>query len=389
MISFDNTEIAFKYKSNRDLKRAYRLYKLVGKPWLVSFGKKVLPIALKLHLPIKGLVKATIFKQFCGGETIEECEKTIQTLYKYNVGTILDFSIEGQTDEKEFDATKDEIIATIKKAKGNKAIPFAVFKVTGMAKHLLLEKANDGITHLSKEEKEEYDRVVNRIDSICAFAAENNVPLFFDAEETWIQNTIDRLCEDMMEKYNRAQCIVYNTCQLYRHDKLEYIKQQIEKAKKEGYTFGAKLVRGAYMEKERKRAYEKAYSSPIQPDKISCDKDYNEAIEYMVNHIDYCAMCCGTHNEDSSKHLVYLMEHHGILKNDKRIYFAQLLGMSDHISFNLAHEGYQVAKYVPYAPVKKILPYLLRRADENTSVAGQTGRELSLISKEWSRRKNK
>lgn len=388
MVSFDNTEIAFKYKTNKDLKRAYRLYKLVGKTWLVRLGKKMLPITLKLHLPIKGIVKSTIFKQFCGGETIDECDETIQTLYDYNVGTILDFSIEGQTEESDFDGTRDEIIATIKKAKGNKAIPFAVFKVTGLARHTLLEKVNDNNAKLSTDEQAEYDRIEERIDSICHFAHENKVPLFLDAEESWIQDAIDRLACKMMEKYNKEHCVIYNTFQLYRHDRLQYIKDSIKEGRENGYHFGAKLVRGAYMEKERERAFENNYPSPIQPDKITTDEHFNKAIELMLDNIDYCSFCCGTHNEDSSMHLAYLMEKKGIAKDDRRVFFAQLLGMSDHITFNLAHAGYQVAKYVPYAKVEKIMPYLLRRADENTSVAGQTGRELSLISKEWQRRKN-
>lgn len=387
MISFDNTEIAFSYKSDKELKRAYTMFKLVGKSWLVQWGKKMVPIAFKLRLPINGLIKSTIFKQFCGGETIDDCDQTIQTLFDNKVGTILDYSVEGKTEEVDFDATRDEIMATIEKAKGNKAIPFAVFKVTGLSRHALLEKLNDINAEPTVLERAEFARVVDRINDICAHAHQSDCPIFIDAEESWIQNTIDRVVEAMMAKYNKEKCIVYNTLQMYRHDRLEYLRNGISKAKREGYKFGGKLVRGAYMEKERDRAAEMGYPSPIQPDKETCDIDFNEGIRLMVQEIEHCALCCGTHNEESSLLLVDLLEEYGVAKDDKRVYFAQLLGMSDHISFNLAHAGYQVAKYVPYGPVKEVMPYLLRRADENTSVAGQTGRELSLISKEWKRRK--
>jgi proline dehydrogenase len=389
MISFDNTEIAFKYKSTRDLRRAYTLFKLVGKSWLVRFGKWFTPIAFKLRLPIQGIVKATIFRQFCGGETIDECEDTINTLMEYRVGTILDYSVEGMSIESDFDGTCDEIVGTIKKAKGNPAIPFAVFKVTGIARHGLLEKLNDADAEITQEERKEFAAVVKRVDRICEYAYDADTPVFIDAEESWIQNTIDRLAESMMAKYNKESTIVFNTFQMYRHDRLEYLKNKLEEAKREGFKIGAKIVRGAYMEKERERAAEMDYSSPIQPDKISCDRDFNEALAFLVKNLDHSAFCCGTHNEESNILLTELMEKHQISQRDERVYFAQLLGMSDHISFNLAHEKYQVAKYVPYGPVKDVMPYLLRRADENTSVAGQTGRELQLISKEWRRRKGK
>jgi proline dehydrogenase len=389
MISFDNTEIAFKYKSDRDLKRAYTMFKLVGKSWLVRFGKWATPIAFKLRLPIKGIIKATIFRQFCGGESIDDCDEAIQTLYDYRVGTILDYSVEGKIEEDDFDATCDEIIGTIKKAKGNPAIPFAVFKVTGISRHGLLEKCNDIENELSESERKEFGDIVKRVDRICSYAHDAKTPVFIDAEESWIQNTIDRLAESMMVKYNKEAAYVYNTFQMYRHDRLDYMKEKLDAAKREGFKLGAKVVRGAYMEKERDRAGEMGYTSPIQPDKVSCDNDFNAALELLVDNLEHCAFCCGTHNEDSNLFLTELMEKHNIDQNDDRIYFAQLLGMSDHISFNLAHNRYQVAKYVPYGPIKEVIPYLLRRADENTSVAGQTGRELQLISKEWRRRKGK
>jgi len=390
MISFDDTEIAFKYKSTRDLKRAYTMFKLVGKAWLVRFGKWITPIAFRLHLPIQGIIRATIFRQFCGGEFIDDCDETIETLYKYRVGTILDYSVEGKTEEEDFDGTCDEIIGTIKKAKHNyPAIPFAVFKVTGISRHGLLEKLNDSDAEMNEEERAEFGAVLKRVDRICAYAHEVGTPVFIDAEESWIQNTIDRLAETMMTKYNKEKVIVYNTFQMYRHDRLDYLKEKLGEAKREGFKLGAKVVRGAYMEKERERAGEMGYPSPIQPDKITCDKDFDAALELLIENLDHCAFCCGTHNEDSNKLLAELMKKHGIDQHDERIYFAQLLGMSDNISFNLSSENYQVAKYVPYGPVKEVMPYLLRRATENTSVGGQTGRELQLISKEWRRRKGK
>ena len=387
MISFENTEIAFRYKSNKDLKRAHRLFKLVGKPWLVRFGKWITPIAFKLKLPISGLIKSTIFRQFCGGESIDDCNATIATLHEYQVGTILDYSVEGKVEEDDFDATCNEIVATLEKASGNPAIPFAVFKVSGISRHGLLEKLNQPENELTDAERREFADVLARVDKICAKALEVKTPVFIDAEETWIQNTIDQLALSMMKKYNKEWAVVYNTAQMYRHDRLDYLKHLLNDAKRENFLLGIKLVRGAYMEKERERAIEKNYPSPIQPDKKSCDKDFDLALTFMVDNLDRFAICAGTHNENSSELLTQLIANKTLEKTDKRIYFAQLLGMSDHISFNLAHQGYQVAKYVPYGPVKEVMPYLLRRADENTSVAGQTSRELNLLSKEISRRK--
>ena len=387
MINFNDTEIAFKYKTDKSLKRAYRLYNIVKYPWIVSLGKKIVPIAFKLRLPIKGIIRATIFKQFCGGEAIDDCDETISILHNHNVGTILDYSVEGKIEEEDFDATCSEIVATLEKSKGNPAIPFAVFKVTGISRFGLLEKLNDEENELTAKERDEFSEVFKRVERICSKAHEVGTPVFIDAEESWTQNTVDRLAESMIKKYNTERAVVYNTVQLYRHDKLDYLKKQVEKAKREGYVFAAKLVRGAYMEKERDRAAEMGYLSPIQPDKISCDNDFNAALKFSIDNLDHCNICCGTHNEESNLLLTELMEKKGIKKDDRRINFAQLLGMSDHISYNLAHHSYFVAKYVPYGPIKEVMPYLLRRADENTSVAGQTGRELTLLSKEWERRK--
>jgi proline dehydrogenase len=387
MVSFDNTEIAFKYKSDKDLKKAYRMFKLVGLSWLVRLGKKFVPLAFSLRLPIKGLIRSTIFKQFCGGEYIDDCDRSIEILSAHNVGTILDYSVEGKVEVEDFDATCEEIVATLKKSENNPAIPFAVFKVTGISRHGLLEKLNDEENDITEAENKEFTAVFQRVDKICFHAHKFGTPVFIDAEESWIQNTIDRLANAMMQKYNKEKVTVFNTFQMYRHDRLDYLKFCHEEAKRNGYKLGIKLVRGAYMEKERERAAEMNYPSPIQPDKVTCDKDYNTALAYMMSHLSDFNICCGTHNEDSSLYLTKLMEENGIAKNDPRVYYSQLLGMSDHISFNLAHLNYNVAKYVPYGPIIEVMPYLLRRADENTSVAGQTGRELTLISKEIKRRK--
>jgi len=387
MIKFDNTEIAFESKSNNDLNRAYRLFKLIGNRNLVKIGKPLTNFALSVGLPIKGVVRSTIFAQFCGGETINECDATIQQLGKFGIGTILDYSVEGKTSDEDFEHTTEEIIATIIKATTTTYIPFAVFKVTGIARFDLLEKANLSTSGLTEKELIEYKQLLERVDRICKAGFDNNVPVFIDAEETWIQDAIDRITYEMMLKYNKEIAIVYNTVQIYRHDRLAYLKKEIEQAKVDGVKYGVKLVRGAYMEKERARAAEKGYPSPIQPNKIACDKDYNLALEFLVSEIDQMALCAGSHNEESALYLTELLAKHGIKNVDKRVYFAQLLGMSDHISFNLSKEGYNVAKYVPYGPIKEVMPYLLRRADENTSVAGQTSRELNLIMKERQRRR--
>ncbi len=387
MISFENTEVAFRGKSNRDLKRAYWLFKLVSSSGLVKFGKGFTNFSLKMRLPIKGVIKKTIFHQFCGGENIQESMLASKLLAERNVKTILDFSIEGKTQEEDFEKTVQEILATISEAKNNKNIPFAVFKVTGISTFGILEAANNGIENLNAKDKEAYVRIIDRIERICKSGFENNVPVFIDAEESWIQDTIDRIVVEMSVKYNKEKAIVFNTLQMYRHDRLEYMKAIIDQASQENWYVGFKIVRGAYMEKERERAQKIGYPSPIQATKTDTDKDYDACVSYCLDHIERVAICAGTHNEESSRKLAELIEKKGLNKEDDRIYFAQLLGMSDHISFNLADMGYMVAKYVPYGPVSEVLPYLIRRAEENTSVAGQTSRELSLIKKEMARRK--
>ena len=389
MISFDNTEVAFRGKSKGDLNRAYWLFKVVSSPAMVRFGKWATNVALRLKLPIKAIIKKTIFRQFCGGESIQESLKASKTLASRNVKTILDYSIEGKTKEEDFDKTVQEIIGTIREGENNKNIPFAVFKVTGICLHDILKKSNDGIENLSTEEKKDYDKLKERVSIICSEAYNRNVPIFIDAEESWIQNTIDRLAYEMSVKFNQKTAVVYNTIQLYRHDRLAFLKSEIARADKENFKLGVKLVRGAYMEKERARAEEQGYPSPIQPNKDAADKDFNASLKVVIERIDRVSFCAGTHNEESSMLLVKLLKEYGVDSSDPRAYFAQLLGMGDHISFNLADNDLMVAKYVPYGPIKEVLPYLIRRADENTSVTGQTGRELSLIMKERKRRKTK
>jgi proline dehydrogenase len=387
-MDFNNTKIAFQSKTDKDLNRAYWLFKIIGYPTIVKFGKSATNFAIKTKLPIEGIIKKTIFKQFCGGTTINDCDTTTKNLHKFGIGTILDYSVEGKTSTEDFEKTTNEIISTILKAKGNEAIPYAVFKITGISRFGILEKSNNPSTPLTDSEQKELEDVIYRIDRICNAGFENNVPVFIDAEESWIQDAIDRITVSMMKKYNKEKAIVFNTLQMYRHDRLSFLQSEIENAKNENYHYGIKLVRGAYMEKERERALKLGYKSPIQENKQNTDKDYNLALELIIQNLHHLALCAGTHNEESSLFLTQLLSKYNIEKTDKRVYFAQLLGMSDHISYNLSAEQFNVAKYVPYGPVNEVLPYLLRRADENTSVAGQTSRELNLLSIEKKRRQS-
>ncbi len=383
MISFENTENAFKSKSDGDLNRSYWLFKLIGNPLLVAAGAAFGPLALKVGF--KGLIKSTIFRQFVGGENINDCSRTIDHLARFNIGTILDYSVEGKESEEDFEHCVQETIGAIEKAKGNVNIPFCVFKVTGLARFALLEKVSTE-NPLSSQEQAEWERVRARVHKISSAASQAAQPLFVDAEESWIQPAIDALANENMAEFNKNSVIVYNTFQLYRHDRLQYLITSYEKAKSGAYHLGAKLVRGAYMEKERARALSNNYPSPIQATKEKTDADYDTALKFCIDHLDRMAVCAGTHNEKSSAYLVKLLNEKGISTNDTRVCFSQLLGMSDHISFNLSLSAYNVAKYVPYGPVAEVLPYLIRRARENTSVKGQTGRELSLIMKEKKRR---
>ena len=386
-MDFSNTKIAFQYKNNYQLKKAYQLFKLMSNNFLVNIGGAFANLALKINLPIQPIIRHTIFDQFCGGETVVDCENRINKLSNYSIGTILDYSVEGVGSDNSFDATVSEIIKTIDAASVSKDIPFSVFKLTGLASYSILKSANLKIDHLSTSEQEEYQLLIDRVTRICSHAAKQKVKIFIDAEDSWYQGTIDRIAELMMLKYNKNEVIVYTTIQFYRWDRLSYLKNLYLTSEKQDFKLGIKLVRGAYMEKERAEAIKNNYPDPIQKNKKSTDADFNKGIDFCVDHLNRISICLGTHNEFSCLYLLKLMNEKRIDKNDDRIFFAQLLGMSDHISFNLSNEGYNVAKYVPYGPIKEVMPYLIRRAEENTSVAGQTLRELNLIKKEIKRRK--
>lgn len=385
-VDFENTSVAFQHKTNSQLIRSFWLFKLISSPTLVRLGGSITNLVIGMGIPIDWAIKKNIFSQFCGGINITESKVAARHLAKSAIGSILDYSVEGKENEKDFDFTTDEIKRTIDAAENNNDIPFSVFKVSGICRFSLLEKVN-AKQALSEDEKAEWERAFGRVFSICEHAFKKNVSLFIDAEDSWIQDAIDELAENMMVQFNQKDFIVYNTIQLYRHDRLAYLKTMHARLTEKGAKTAVKLVRGAYMEKERKRAAELGYEDPIQPNKESTDCDFNLAIDYCLDHIENVAICCGSHNEESSAMLVGKMNARGIESNDKRIYFAQLFGMSDHISYNLSHAKYNVAKYLPYGPIKEVMPYLLRRAQENTSVKGQTGRELSLIEKEIQRRK--
>ncbi|MGV3557459.1 proline dehydrogenase family protein [Larkinella arboricola] len=386
-VSFEDTSIAFSSQSNKKLFKTYWLFALMNRGWLVNLGTFFIKLALNLKLPVKKLIKSTIFEQFCGGETIRDCEKTIQKLHDGHVGTILDYSVEGEGSETSYDETVLEILRTIERASESNDIPFCVFKVTGIASTELLEKVQAGDT-LTDAEQEAYERVQQRVDTLCRRASERSVRIFIDAEESWIQDTIDALAYTMMDCYNRQQCIVYNTYQLYRSDSLGNLKKSVQTARNKGYLLGAKLVRGAYLEKERIRAYEGEYLDPIHHTKAETDRDFNEAVDFCMANRDIVSICLGTHNEYSCQYCISHMQELRLAPNDPHIWFAQLLGMSDNISYNLANAGYNVAKYVPYGPVEAVMPYLFRRAAENKSIAGQSSREYLLVKKELQRRKN-
>jgi proline dehydrogenase len=386
-LNFQDTATAFADKSNSELREKLRLFKLMNSPFLTEIGTKMTNFALSLGLPVKGLIKHTIFEQFCGGETIDECSKTIEKLGESHIGTILDYSVEGKSEEEDFELTKDEIIRTIKRANDDENIPFAVFKVSGIAPLGTLEKVSAGI-ELPAKSKLKWSRIQSRVAEICEYAHSLKQPVFIDAEESWIQNAIDCLAENMMERFNTETPIVYNTIQLYRHDRLEFLKKSHGKAKEKGCILAVKLVRGAYMEKERARAAELDYPSPIQPDKAATDKDYDAAIEYCLDNVETIAFVAGTHNDKSVQMLAQKLEEKKIPHNHPHVFFSQLFGMSDNLSYVLAKNNYNVSKYVPYGPVKDAVPYLIRRAKENTSVMGMMSRELELIDRELKRRKD-
>lgn len=385
-LDFQDTATAFADKSNSELKEKYRLFRMLNSPLLNALGTRTAKLALSLGLPVEGLIKSTIFEQFCGGETIEECESSVEKLGDANIGTILDYSVEGKATEKDFDHTKEEIIRTIDRAKSDPRIPFTVFKVTGIAPLGTLERMS-GKRRLDGKSQAKCERIHSRVNDICEYAFRKGQPVFIDAEESWIQDAIDRLATEMMEKYNRQQPIVYNTIQLYRTDRLQFLRNARREASKEGYILGVKLVRGAYMEKERERAAAEGYESPIHSDKASTNEDFDAAVEYCLKHLDNVSFVAGTHNEDSVQRLVGRMHSLGIANEHPYVNFSQLFGMGDNLSYVLAANGYNVSKYVPYGPVSDALPYLIRRAQENSSVTGQVSRELQLIDRELKRRK--
>ena len=385
-LDFQDTATAFADKSDSELREKHRLFRILNSPLLNNLGTRAATFALSWGLPVKGLIKSTIYEQFCGGETIEECAETVARLGRTGVGSILDYSVEGKSTEQDFDHTKNEIILTIERAKGDPTIPFAVFKMSGIAPLGTLEKLSNK-KRLDAKGQAKCERIHTRVDEICEFAHSIGQPIFMDAEESWIQDAIDRLATEMMEKYNRDSVIVYNTIQLYRKDRLAYLKESRRRAHNEGYYYGAKLVRGAYMEKERLRAAEMGYESPVHDTKEGTDHDYDAAVEYCVKHLDEVSFVAGTHNEKSTQKLVGLMHERQIPVNHPHIHFSQLYGMSDNLSYVLAKHGYNVSKYVPYGPVADAVPYLIRRAEENTSVAGQVSRELVLIETELRRRR--
>lgn len=385
---FNNTQVAFSLKSDTELDRAYFLFKLIDSQPLVRIGTAVTNFAIKAHLPVEGLIRATVFDHFCGGVNENDCLTVVDKMFTKGVSSVLDYSVEGKEEEAQFDAALEMTLKTIDFAKERQAIPFAVFKPTGFGRFELYEKLGEGKA-LNADEQAEWNRVVERFDIVCKAAHDKDVALLIDGEESWMQDAADDLVAEMMKKYNKEKAIVFNTLQMYRWDRLDYLKRLHEEAQSEGFYIGMKLVRGAYMEKENKRAEEKGYPSPICESKEATDVNYDAAVVYMVQHLEKMAIFAGTHNELSSYKLMDLMRANNISKNDERIWFGQLYGMSDNISYNLAENGYNVAKYLPFGPVRDVMPYLIRRAEENTSVAGQTSRELTLIKTERDRRKGK
>ena len=385
---FNNTQVAFSLKSDTELDRAYFLFKMIANEPLVRIGTAVTNFALKAHLPVDGLIRATVFDHFCGGVNEVDCLTVVDKMHTKGVSSVLDYSVEGKEEEKQFDAALEMTLKTVEFAKERQAIPFAVFKPTGLGRLDLYTKVG-AKQALSDAEEIEWNKVNERFEIICKTAHSKDVALLIDAEESWMQDAADDLVEDMMRKYNKDKVIVFSTLQMYRWDRLDYLKNLHNRAQADGFYIGMKLVRGAYMEKEHKRAEENGYPTPICASKQATDDNYNAAVDYMMKHIDKMAIFAGTHNEESSYKLMEMLTENGISKNDPRIWFGQLYGMSDNISYNLAANDFNVAKYLPFGPVRDVMPYLIRRAEENTSVAGQTTRELNLLKTERERRKNK
>jgi proline dehydrogenase len=383
---FNDTKTAFKLKSNEDLNRALFLFSMINRPTLVKIGTYLTNISLKFHLPVEGLIKNTVFKQFSGGETMEDCMKVIDKMYTKKLYSILDYSVEGKEEEAQFDAAMKKKINVIEFASKKTELPYAVFKPTGIGRLEIWEKVSSKET-LTKEEEEEWARVRNRVDLICGAGYKNDISVLADGEESWMQKSADELMEEMMKKYNQEKAIVFNTLQCYRWDRLQYLQDLHLKAKAEGYKVGAKIVRGAYMEKENERANKMGYPTPICESKEATDVSFNLVLAYCLAYLDDISLFIGTHNEMSNYLALQIMEDKNISINDDRVWFSQLYGMSDNISLNLAKKGYNTVKLVPFGPVREVVPYLIRRAQENTSVKGQTGRELSLLIEERKRRK--
>ncbi len=383
---FNDTQTAFALKSDSELERAYFLFKMIANEPLVRIGKAMTNFAIKANLPVEGLIRATVFDHFCGGVNEEDCLSVVDRMYEKGVCSVLDYSVEGKDEEDPFDNALAIILKILDFVKEKDSIPFAVFKPTGFGRFALYVKVSEG-KKLTEKEGKEWQRVMNRFDQVCKKAYDLDVSLLIDGEESWMQDGADQLVEDLMRKYNKKKTVVFNTLQMYRWDRLDYLKELHQRAIKEGFKIGMKVVRGAYLEKENDRAVQKGYTSPICSSKKTTDENFDAAIKYMVEHLDVISLFAGTHNEESSYQLMALMAQTEISNSDPRVWFGQLYGMSDHISFNLADRGYNVAKYLPFGPVKDVMPYLIRRAEENTSVAGQTTRELSLLKKERKRRK--
>lgn len=382
---FDNTENAFTLKSDSELERAYFLFKLINNEPLVKIGTAVTNFALKAHLPVEKLIRASVFDHFCGGVSEKDCIPVVEKMYSKGVSSVLDYSVEGKEEEESFEATFHKIMEILDFVKEHDAIPFAVFKPTGFGRIDLFEKVskNDSLTN---EEQAEWERVVSRFDGVCKKAHQLNISLLIDAEESWMQKAADDLVELMMERYNKDKAIIYNTLQLYRWDRLDYLKNLLVRATEKKYHLGFKIVRGAYMEKENDRAEEEQYPTPICKDKTTTDANFDECLHFIFENLNKIAVFIGSHNENSNYIAIETMQKLGLQNNDNRVWFGQLYGMSDHISFNLSKNGYNVAKYLPFGPVRDVMPYLIRRAEENTSVAGQTSRELNLLKTERARR---
>ncbi|WP_291871115.1 proline dehydrogenase family protein [Maribacter sp.] len=383
---FENTATAFVLKTDSELERAYFLFKMIANEPLVKMGTLMTNFAIKAHLPVEGLIRATVFDHFCGGISEEDCLPVVGKLWEKSVCSVLDYSVEGKEEEATFDQALDKILKILNFVKEKDSIPFAVFKPTGFGRFAIYEKVS-AKKSLTTEETQEWERIVERFDKVCKKAHDLGVSLLIDGEESWMQDSADQLVEDMMEKYNKEKTIVFNTLQMYRWDRLDYLKKLHKRSLDKGFKIGLKVVRGAYMEKENDRAKKNGYPSPICASKEETDINFDAAVKYMTANVESISLFCGTHNEASSYKLIEILKNSNIANTDKRVWFGQLYGMSDHISFNLADSGYNVAKYLPFGPVRDVMPYLIRRAEENTSVSGQTSRELSLIKSERKRRK--